>query len=161
MIIFDDEYFMKSALKQAVLAADEGEVPIGAVAVRAGHIIAKAYNQVEKLKDATAHAEMLVITAAATAVGGWRLDDVDIYVTKEPCAMCAGAMVNSRVKRVIFGMSDPRSGAAGSAMDVTGFKGMLHRVEVKNGVLEAECKDIIQEFFRKLRENGQGKDWEY
>lgn len=156
MIVFDDEYFMKSALRQAVLAADEEEVPVGAVAVFDGRVVAKAHNQVEMLKDGTAHAEMLLITAAANALGGWRLDGVDIYVTKEPCAMCAGAMVNSRVRRLIYGMPDPRSGAAGSALDVTGFKGMLHNVEVRGGVMAAECGEIMREFFKKLR--GEAKD---
>lgn len=152
-IIFDDSHFMKAALRQAEIAADEEEVPVGAVAVKDGRIIARSYNQVEKLKDATAHAEILVITQASAALGDWRLDGVDIYVTKEPCAMCAGAMVNSRVRSVIYGMSDPRSGGAGSALDITGFKGMLHNVEVRPGILEADCKDLFQSFFRRVRKN--------
>ena len=153
MLKFDDEYFMRRALRQAEIAFAAGEVPIGAVAVKNGCVIASAANQVELLHDATAHAEMLVITAAANALNDWRLDEVEIYVTKEPCAMCAGAMVNSHVKRVIFGMPDPRSGACGSALDVSGFKGMLWNVEVKSSVLEIECRDIIQRFFKKVREN--------
>jgi len=152
-IIFDDAHFMKAALRQAELAAEEDEVPVGAVAVKNGRIIGRSYNQVEKLKDATAHAEILVITQAASALGDWRLDGVDIYVTKEPCAMCAGAMVNSRVRSVIYGMADPRSGAAGSALDVTGFKGMLHNVEVRSGILEEECKEFFQSFFKRVRKN--------
>ncbi|MFA7232384.1 MAG: tRNA adenosine(34) deaminase TadA [Victivallaceae bacterium] len=151
MILFDDEHFMRKALAQAEIAAAAGEVPVGAVAVKDGVIIARSANQVEMLKDATAHAEILVITQAEAALGDWRLDEVDIYVTKEPCAMCAGAMVNSRVKRVIFGMADPRSGAAGSALDITGFPGMLWKVEVKSGVLEAECRQQMQEFFKTVR----------
>ena len=150
-IIFDDEYFMRRALAQAENAYAEGEVPVGAVAVKDGAIIASAYNQVEKLKDATAHAEILVITQAEAALEDWRLDEVDIYVTKEPCAMCSGAMVNARVRKVIFGMYDPRSGCAGSALNVTSFPGMLHLVEAKGGVLENECKSMIQEFFREIR----------
>ena len=150
-IVFDDEYFMRRALSQAEAAADMGEVPVGAVAVRDGAVIASSGNQVEMLRDATAHAEVLVITQAAARVGDWRLDDVDIYVTKEPCAMCAGAMVNSRVRRVVFGAYDPRAGCAGSALDVTSFPGMLHSVEVRGGVLEGECSAILKEFFRKLR----------
>jgi tRNA(adenine34) deaminase len=150
-IIFDDEYFMRIALRQAENAAIAGEVPVGALAVRDGQIIARAYNQVELLKDATAHAEILVITQCAAALEDWRLEDVTIYVTKEPCAMCAGAMVNSRVKKVVYGMADPRSGAAGSALDITGFKGMLHQVEVKGGVMELECKELFQSYFRELR----------
>jgi tRNA(adenine34) deaminase len=153
MIVFDDEHFMRTALKQAEIAAVNGEVPVGAVAVCDGRIIAKAYNQVELLKDATAHAEMLLLTQAEAALGDWRLDQVDLYVTKEPCAMCAGAMVNCRLRKVVYGMADPRSGAAGSALDVTGFSGMLHNVEVVKGVLEEECKFIMQEFFRKVRQD--------
>lgn len=151
MITFDDSYFMRRALLQAEAAADAGEVPVGAVAVKDGMVIATACNQVELLRDATAHAEILVITQAAAAIADWRLDQVDIYVTKEPCAMCAGAMVNSRVRRVIFGMADPRSGAAGSALNVTGFEGMLWKVEVTAGVLEAECRAIMQQFFKTVR----------
>lgn len=151
MILFDDEYYMRKALLQAEYARADREVPVGAIAVKDGQVIAAAHNQVECLNDATAHAEILAITQAAVAVGNWRLTDVDIFVTKEPCAMCAGAMVNSRIRRVIFGMGDPRSGCAGSALDVTGFPGMLHTVEVVSGILEEECAGIIQEFFRKAR----------
>ena len=151
-VLFTDEYFMRAALRLAERAADAGEVPVGAVAVREGMIIAKAWNQVEMLKDATAHAELLVLTSAAAALGDWRLEDVDIYVTKEPCAMCAGAMVNARVRRVIYGLSDPRSGACGgSELNVVNFKGMLHNVEVKSGVLEDECRLLMQSFFRSVR----------
>ncbi|OGV51751.1 MAG: tRNA-specific adenosine deaminase [Lentisphaerae bacterium GWF2_44_16] len=157
MLVFDDEYFMRTALRQAETAAAEGEVPVGAVAVRDGTVIGKAYNQVEKLKDATAHAEILVMTQASASKGNWRLDDVTVYVTKEPCAMCAGAMVNARVKRLVFGMPDPRSGAAGSALDITAFPGMLHKVEVCSGVLEEECREIMREFFKGVR-NGNFKE---
>jgi tRNA(adenine34) deaminase len=151
MIIMDDQYFMRMALRQAEYAAEAGEVPVGAVAVMDGEIIARAGNQVEMLKDATAHAEILVMTQAAATIKDWRLEAVDIYVTKEPCAMCAGAMVNARVRKVVFGMYDPRSGAAGSALDITGFPGMLHQVEVVPGLLEAECKELFQHFFRQVR----------
>jgi len=150
-IIFSDEHFMKAALRLAETAFEAGEVPVGAVAVKDGMIIAKSYNQVETLKDGTAHAELTLMTSAASAVGDWRLEEVDVYVTKEPCAMCAGAMVNSRVRRVVYGMADPRSGACGSALDVTGFKGMLHNVEVKGGVLAEDCKEIMQRFFKIRR----------
>jgi tRNA(adenine34) deaminase len=152
-IIFDDEYFMRRALAQAENAYAEGEVPVGAIAVKDGAIIASAYNQVENLKDATAHAEILVITQASAALEDWRLDNIDIYVTKEPCAMCSGAMVNARVRRVIFGMHDPRSGCAGSALNITSFPGMLHLVEAQGGVLEDECKKMMQQFFREIRRN--------
>lgn len=150
-IVFDDEYFMRRALAQAENAYAEGEVPVGAVAVKDNVIIASAYNQVEMLKDATAHAEILVITQAENVLKDWRLDEVDIYVTKEPCAMCSGAMVNARVRKVVFGMFDPRSGCAGSALNVTSFPGMLHLVEARGGILESECKSLMQEFFREVR----------
>lgn len=150
-VLFGDEHFMRAALRCAENAAAAGEVPVGAVAVKDGIIIAKAWNQVELLKDATAHAEVLLISSISAALNDWRMEDVDIYVTKEPCAMCAGAMVNARVRRVIFGLSDPRSGAAGGALDVTGFPGMLHQVEVKSGVLADECGKIMRDFFKSVR----------
>jgi tRNA(adenine34) deaminase len=151
MIVFDDEYFMRRALRQAERAEDAGEVPVGAVAVRDGLVIASAHNQVESLKDATAHAEILAITQASAAINDWRLCDVDLFVTKEPCAMCAGALVNSRIRRVVFGMRDPRSGCAGSALDITGFSGMLHQVAVVPSVLETECAAIMRRFFKNVR----------
>ena len=150
-IVFSSEYFMRRALAQAENAYAEKEVPVGAVAVKDGSIIASAYDQAEQLKDATAHAEILVITQAEAALGDWRLNDVDIYVTKEPCAMCAGAMVNARIRKVYFGMYDPRTGAAGSAMNITSFPGMLHIVQSEGGILENECRKLIQQFFREIR----------
>lgn len=153
IIKYDDEYYMRMALRQAECAENQGEVPIGAIAVKDGEIIGRSYNQVEMLKDATAHAEILVITQAEAAIENWRLDGVTIYVTKEPCAMCAGAMVNARVERVVYGLPDSRSGAAGSALDITGFPGMLHNVSTTPGVLEEECKEIIQRFFKSVRES--------
>src|SRR5213592_5168465 len=113
-----DEAFMREALRQAQKAYEADEVPVGAVVVRAGKIIARACNQIELLKDATAHAEMLALTQAEAAVGDWRLIDCDLYVTKEPCAMCAGALVHTRVRRVIFGCADPAAGAAGSVVNL-------------------------------------------
>lgn len=145
------EAFMFAALREAQKAYELGEVPIGAVAVKHNQIIGRAYNQVELLKDATAHAEILLVTQVAAAQGDWRLDEVDIYVTKEPCAMCAGAMVNSRVRKVYFGMSDERCGACGGALDVAGFSGMLHQVEVEKGLLEIPCKALVQSFFKTVR----------
>lgn len=150
-MLLNDEYYMRMALKQAVIAAEKGEVPVGAVAVRDGMVIGRCYNQVELLKDATAHAEMLVLTQASAAKGDWRLDDVTLYVTKEPCPMCAGAMINSRLKKLVFGLPDPKYGAAGSALNITGFDGLLHKVEVVSGLLEEECKAIIQSFFKDVR----------
>jgi tRNA(adenine34) deaminase len=119
--------------------------------VRDGKIIARAHNQVELLKDATAHAEMLALTAAEAAVGDWRLTDCDLYVTKEPCAMCAGALVHTRVRRVIFGCADPAAGAAGSMMNVLRTPTLNHRCEITSDILQKECAAILQDFFRKRR----------
>jgi tRNA(adenine34) deaminase len=150
-IVFDDEYYMRQALALAEIAADDGEVPVGALAVKDGRIIAKAWNQTEMLKDATAHAEILVITQAEIAVDNWRLDGVTIYVSKEPCAMCAGAMVNARISRLVFGMMDPKCGCAGSAINLAKMPNFLHRFEVKGGVLADECEKIMKNFFKEIR----------
>lgn len=147
-----DESCMRLALRQAVAAGERGEVPVGAVVWHQGAVIARAGNQVEMLKDATAHAEMIVLTQAAATIGDWRLTEATLYVTKEPCAMCAGAMVNARLGRLVFGCPDPRMGAAGGALDITGFPGMLHRVKVESGLLETECRAVIQAFFQRRRE---------
>jgi tRNA(adenine34) deaminase len=146
-----DEYFMREALRMAQKAYDANEVPVGAVVVREGKIIARAYNQVELLKDATAHAEMLALTQAEAAVGDWRLIDCDLYVTKEPCAMCAGALVHTRIRRVIFGCTDPSAGATGSTMNLLQMPAFNHRCEITSGVLENECAAVLQDFFRKRR----------
>jgi tRNA(adenine34) deaminase len=148
----NDEYFMREALRQAQKAYAAGEVPIGAIVVRAGKIIARAYNQVELLKDATAHAEMLALTQAEAAVGDWRLTDCDLYVTKEPCAMCAGALVHTRIRRVIFGCADPSAGAAGSVINLLQMPGFNHRSDIASGVLQHECAAILQNFFRERRD---------
>src|SRR6478609_7232940 len=148
-----DAYFMSEALRMAVRAYEAEEVPIGAVVVRGGKIIARAYNQVELLKDATAHAEMLALTAAEEAVGDWRLTDCDLYVTKEPCPMCAGALVHTRIRRVIFGCADLAAGAAGSMMNLLQMPGLNHRCEITSGVLQKECAALLQDFFRKRRES--------
>jgi tRNA(adenine34) deaminase len=147
-----DNYFVREALRQAQKAYEAGEVPVGAVVVREGRIIARAYNQVELLKDATAHAEMLALTQAEAAVGDWRLTDCDLYVTKEPCAMCAGAIVHVRLRRLIFGCADPRAGAAGSVINLLQLPSLNHRCEITSGVLENECAAILQDFFRKRRD---------
>ena len=149
----DDEFFMKLAYNQALKAWNIGEVPVGAVIEYGGEVVAQAHNMVETLQDPTAHAEILAITQAAKNIGDWRLNGVTVYVTKEPCAMCAGAMVNTRVARVVYGMADPRSGCAGSALDVTGFPGMLHRVEVSGGIMDEECRRLMRGFFRGVRKN--------
>src|SRR5881409_2518121 len=146
-----DETFMREALRQAQKAYEADEVPVGAVVVRAGKIIARAYNQVELLKDATAHAEMLALTQAEAAIGDWRLLDCDLYVTKEPCAMCAGAIVHVRLRRLIYGCADPRAGAAGSVINLLQLPGLNHRCAIVSGVLENECAVILQDFFRKHR----------
>ncbi len=147
-----DEYFMREALRQALKAGKADEVPVGAVIVRAGKVIARAHNQVELLKDATAHAEMLALTQAEAAVGDWRLTDCDLYVTKEPCAMCAGALVHTRVSRVIFGCADPAAGAAGSVINLLQMPTLNHRCDIAAGVLEDECAAILMDFFRERRD---------
>jgi tRNA(adenine34) deaminase len=161
-----DEYFMGEALRLARMACDAGEVPVGAIIVNDGkpslrdaegsgrQIIARAHNQVELLKDATAHAEMLAITQAASALGDWRLSDATMFVTKEPCPMCAGAIALSRVKRLVFGVRDDRAGAAGTVFNITGAPGLNHTVEVSAGIKEDECRQLIQEFFRARRAAG-------
>jgi tRNA(adenine34) deaminase len=147
-----DEYFMREALKQAVRAFAADEVPVGAVVVRDGEIIARAWNQVEMLKDATAHAEMLAITQAEAAVGDWRLNDCDLYVTKEPCPMCAGAIVHVRLRRVVFGCPDPRGGGAGGLVNLLQMPGLNHSCLTTGGILAAECGAILKDFFRAKRE---------
>ena len=146
-----DEYFMGEALRLALRARAQEEVPIGAVLVREGRIIARAHNQVEQLKDATAHAEMLAITQAEAAIEDWRLTDCDLYVTKEPCPMCAGAIVHARVRRVIFGCSSPKDGAGGSLMNLLQHPKLNHRCQLTSGVLQLECGSVLQEFFREKR----------
>src|SRR5215469_6362325 len=147
-----DEYFMREALRLANKAAVADEVPVGAVIVRAGKIIARSHNQVELLKDATAHAEMLALTQAEEAVGDWRLTDCDLYVTKEPCPMCAGAIVHTRLRRVIFGCADPVSGAAGSVINLLQMPTLNHQCDIAAGILENECAVILKDFFRERRD---------
>jgi tRNA(adenine34) deaminase len=146
-----DGTFMRDALRMAIKARQADEVPVGAVVVREDKIIARAYNQVELLKDATAHAEMLAITEAEAAVGDWRLTDCDLYVTKEPCPMCAGAIVHTRIRRVIFGCSDVRAGAAGTVMNLLQHNALNHRCQITSGVLQNECTALLQDFFQKKR----------
>jgi tRNA(adenine34) deaminase len=151
-----DQYFMGEALRQAAKAYEAEEVPVGAVVVREGRIIARAWNQVELLKDATAHAEMLALTQAEEAVGDWRLTDCTLYVTKEPCPMCAGAIVHVRLARVVFGAADPKAGAAGSALNLLQFPTLNHRCSITNGVREAECRALLQSFFAEQRDKAKG-----
>lgn len=146
-----DQFFMGEALRQARKARGADEVPIGAVVVRAGEIIGRACNQVEALKDATAHAEMLALTQAESVVGDWRLTDCDLYVTKEPCPMCAGAIVHTRVRRVVFGCPAPKDGAGGSLLNLLQHPQLNHRCIVTAGVRGDECAALLQEFFRDRR----------
>ena len=146
-----DALFMGEAMKQALRAYQAGEVPVGAVIVRNGRVVAKAYNQVELLKDATAHAEMLALTMAEEATGDWRLNGCTLYVTKEPCPMCAGAVVHCRLDRVVFAAADAKGGAAGSAMNLLQFPTLNHRCEITSGVRGQECADILRAFFAERR----------
>lgn len=150
-MIHVDELFMRAALAQARAAAEAGEVPVGAVIVREGHLIAKAHNQVETLRDPTAHAEILAIGQAATAVGDWRLTGCTLYVTKEPCVMCAGAIVLARITRVVWGVTDPLRGGAVSLFPGLQSAELNHRAEWTAGVLEEECRALLQDFFRQRR----------
>lgn len=149
--LHSDHYFMGEALRQAMRAYAAEEVPVGAVVVREGRIIARAFNQVETLKDATAHAEMLAVTQAEAAVGDWRLTDCTLYVTKEPCPMCAGALVHVRVARVVFGVGDAKGGAAGGAMNLLQFPGLNHHCEIVGGLREEECRGLLKSFFAEQR----------
>ncbi len=151
MLDSPDASFMREALRQAEKALKAEEVPIGAVVVQAGRIIARAYNQVELLKDATAHAEMLAITQAEAAVGDWRLNNCDLYVTKEPCPMCAGALVHVRMRRVIFGCSDQRGGAAGGIINLLQMPSLNHCCDIVTGVLQEECAALLKSFFQARR----------
>lgn len=146
-----DQHYMREAFKQAKRAGDAGEVPIGAVIVHQNQIIARAYNQVELLRDPTAHAEMIAITQAADHLKNERLLDTWIYTTIEPCAMCAGAMVLARISRLVYGASDPKAGACGSVINVVRTGKLNHQLEITRGVLEEECRLMIQAFFQERR----------
>lgn len=147
-----DAMRMRLAINQAREAAEAGEVPVGALIYHNGELVAKAHNQRETLQDPTAHAEILAITQAANALASWRLEDCEMYVTLEPCSMCAGAIILARLPRLVYGASDPKAGACGSALDVLGCKKLNHRVNVRTGVLEEECGEILKEFFRRRRQ---------
>ena len=147
-----DEFFMQQALREAQRAYAATEVPIGAVVVREGQVISRAWNQVETLKDATAHAEMLALTAAQSVMEDWRLEGCTLYVTKEPCPMCAGAIVHCRPERVVFGCPDAKGGAAGGWINLLDANPPLnHKCEVTAGVLGDECAGMLQSFFREAR----------
>lgn len=141
---------MRKALQEAQCAFEEEEIPVGAVIVYKGKIIAKAHNQVERLNDPTAHAEMIAITQAADFLKSKWLHNCTLYVTIEPCSMCAGALILSRIGRVVFGASDPKTGAFGSRMDINAFR-LNHKIKVKRGILMAECANILKDFFKSKR----------
>ncbi len=145
------QHYMRLALEEAAAAFQKEEVPIGAVVVKGGEVIARAHNLKESKKDATAHAEMLAIQEACRKLGTWRLDGSEIYVTIEPCPMCAGAMVQSRIQRLVFGAMEPKFGAAGSIFNILYHPQLNHQVEIIQGVLEEECSQIMKDFFKGIR----------
>jgi tRNA(adenine34) deaminase len=147
-----DDFFMEQALAEAWAAAAAGEVPVGAILVEDGEVIARGHNLRETLSDPTAHAEVVVLRQAAEARGTWHLDNTTLYVTLEPCPMCAGALVLARVGRLVYGIADPKAGAAGSLMNLVQDERLNHRLEVTTGVLAGECAEVIRDFFRKRRE---------
>lgn len=146
------EYFMMQALKEAKKAYDKLEVPVGAVIVKDGKIIARAYNQKEYKNDTTNHAEILAIKKASKKLESWRLLDCDMYVTLEPCSMCAGALIQSRLRKVYIGAMDYKTGACGSVLNLLQDYKFNHNVEVESGVLQNECEELLKNFFKKLRE---------
>ncbi len=146
-----DEYFMRLALREATLAADHDDVPIGAVIVREGELIGSGHNEREIREDPTAHAEMIALREAARALGSWRVLDSVMYVTLEPCAMCAGAIVLARVPRIVFGAFDPKAGAAGSVLNVLDVPQLNHRPQVESGLLAEESADLLRTFFASRR----------
>lgn len=149
----NDEFWMKEALRLADKAFHEGEVPVGAIVVKEGKIIGRGYNQPERLNDPTAHAEVLAITAAAGTLKDWRLNDCTLYVTKEPCPMCAGAIINARVSLLIFGAYDEEKGCCGSLYQLCGDRRLDSKTAVKGGVEKEKCTALLQEFFQSQRKN--------
>ena len=147
----EDERFMKVAIEAAKIAEDNGDVPIGAIIVYQNQIIGKAYNQREQLKDPTAHAEIIALTQAAAALENWHLNGCTMYVTLEPCSMCAGALVLSRMDKLCYGCSDPKNGACGSLYNIVQDKRLNHRLKVTSGVLAEQCKKQLQNFFQQRR----------
>ena len=147
----EDEHYMKIAIQQAQIAEENGDVPIGAVIVYKNQIIGKAYNQREQLNDPTAHAEIIALTQAASFLESWRLHDCTIYVTLEPCPMCAGALVLARMDRLVYGCDDPKTGACKSLYNIVQDQRLNHRLEVTSGILAADCSNLLQEFFQRRR----------
>lgn len=150
-----DEHFMALALQEAEAAAAEDEVPVGAVIVHAGRVVAAAHNQRERLRDPTAHAEMIAVTQAAESLGSWRLENCTLYVTLEPCPMCAGAVIQARIPRVVYGADDPKGGAVRSLYRLLEDARLNHRCEIRGGVLADRCGAVLSEFFRKQRSLGK------
>ncbi len=151
MIERDHDYYMQLALREAQISAEHDEVPVGAIVVRHGTVIGRAHNQTELLKDPTAHAEMIAITQAAAAIGDWRLTETTLYVTKEPCPMCAGAIILGRIPEVVFGVTDPMRGGAVSVFNILNHPQLNHRPTVISGILEEPCRALLQEFFLRKR----------
>lgn len=147
----NQEKFMKEALKEAKKAYEKEEIPVGAIIVKDNKIIARAYNVKEEKKDTTKHAEIIAIQKASKKLESWRLTDCDIYVTLEPCSMCAGALIQSRIRKVYIGTMDKKTGACGSVLNLLENYKFNHKVEVENGILEEECEKILKEFFKELR----------
>jgi len=152
------EINMRFALKEAEKAFEVDEVPVGAVIVHNNQIIARAHNQIETLKDPTAHAEMIAVTQATNTLGEKWLYEATLYVTIEPCSMCAGALVLSRIKRIVFGATDAKTGACGSVFDIVSSKKLNHRIEVVSGILEQDCGSLLSEYFRKRRAKASSKN---
>ena len=150
------ERWMAQALREAELAADEGEVPVGAIVVHNNMVIGRGYNRTEGLHDATAHAEILAIGSASETIGDWRLEDCTLYVTLEPCPMCAGAIVQARIPRLVYAAADPKAGACGTLYDITRDPRLNHQVEVVTGVLAEESAALLKTFFQQLREPPEG-----
>ncbi len=148
------EYYMHEALEEALSAYEIWEIPVGAVVVYGGKIIARAHNRKEYSQDPTAHAELRALRRAARKLGRWRLSDCTLYCTLEPCVMCAGAMVNARLGRLVYGVADPKAGAAGSIYDIVRSPALNHQVEVEGGVLQKECGELLKLFFANLRRDG-------
>jgi tRNA(adenine34) deaminase len=150
-----DERYMRLAIEQAEIAQENGDVPIGAVIVHNGQIIGKAYNQREQLQDPTAHAEIIALTQAAAALESWRLEDCTMYVTLEPCPMCAGSLVLARINRLVYGCDDPKTGAVKSLYNIVTDSRLNHRIEVISGVLAEQCSELLEQFFQKRRQENK------
>jgi len=147
----NDEYYMNRALKEAEVGGSEGEIPVGAILVVEGNIVASAHNVKESTDDPTAHAELMVIREGAIKTGDWRLTEASLYVTKEPCIMCAGAMINARLKRLVYGCRDQRFGAVNSRYQLLHDPGLNHQIIIVKGILESECAEILKRFFKVRR----------